>query len=148
MSTLNPNESAGYLANQMARLFAVQLAEALTPLNLATAQFAVLMHLWQQDQRTQSELAACIGLEQATMANTLARMERDGLIERHPHPADRRAQMIHLTQRAKDLQEPATSTANNVNAQTLSPLSEQEQQQLVSLMTRVIQHQLAWRAGR
>ena len=40
-------------------------------------------------------------MEQATIANTLARMERDGLIERRVHPRDKRAQQIFLTDKAR-----------------------------------------------
>ncbi|MFD1532387.1 winged helix DNA-binding protein [Pseudonocardia aurantiaca] len=34
------------------------------------------------------------------MASTLARMERDGLVERVPDPHDRRRSLVHLTPRA------------------------------------------------
>ncbi len=45
------------------------------------------------------------------MANTLTRMERDGLVERRPHPSDKRAQLLFLTERAKGLQEAAEAAA-------------------------------------
>jgi len=46
------------------------------------AQFLALSELWGDDGLTQRELAERLGVEQATMANTLARMERDRLVER------------------------------------------------------------------
>jgi DNA-binding MarR family transcriptional regulator len=45
------------------------------------------------------------------MANTLARMERDGLIERRPHPHDKRAQLIFLTAKASAMQAEAVEAA-------------------------------------
>ena len=141
MPALPKAQSAGYLANHMARLFAVQLTEALRPLGIATAQFAVLLQLWQADGLTQRDLVVLLDLEQATVANTLARMERDGLIERCPHPEDQRAQIIHLTQPARALERPATAAARAVNHRALAGLAPGEVEQLLSLMARVIETQ-------
>jgi DNA-binding MarR family transcriptional regulator len=52
-----------------------------------------------------------LDIEQATMANTLARMERDGLIERRRHPTDKRAQQIFLTDRARAMEAEAKEAA-------------------------------------
>ena len=46
------------------------------------------------------------------MANTLSRMERDGLISRRRHPTDRRAQLVFLTARGKALRESAMAAAS------------------------------------
>jgi len=130
--------SAGYLANHMARLFFQDLATAVKPLGLAPAQFMTLLELWKEDGRTQKDLVQCLDVEQATLANTLARMERDGLVMRKPHPKDRRAQSIWLTERARNLQEPATTAARSVNQSALSGLSEEEGKLFLDLMTKVI----------
>ena len=49
------------------------------------------------------------------MANTLSRMERDGLIERRPHPTDRRAQLVFLTGKARDMKDEALSAADEAD---------------------------------
>ena len=95
------NQSAGYLANHMARLFAQGLQARIKHLGLAPAQFMTLLALWQEDGLTQRQLIERLDVEQATMANTLARMVRDGLIERRPHPEDGRAQVVCLTAKAR-----------------------------------------------
>lgn len=130
--------SAGYLANHMARLFAAGLHRRIRPLGLAPAQFMTLLELWEGDGLTQSELVARLDVEQATMANTLARMERDGLIERRADPGDRRARRIFLTDRARALEEPTKAAAQAQNAQALAGLSAQERGVFIDLMTRVI----------
>ena len=45
------------------------------------------------------------------MANTLSRMERDGLISRRKHPKDGRAQLVYLTARGRTLRETAMAAA-------------------------------------
>ncbi len=95
--------AAGVLAAELARLYGAELQRRLVPLGLSAAQFLVLSELWAEDGQTQRQLTARLGVEQATMANTLARMERDRLIERMPHPDDRRAQIVALSDAARTL---------------------------------------------
>ncbi|KIC35414.1 MarR family winged helix-turn-helix transcriptional regulator [Leisingera sp. ANG-M7] len=130
--------SAGFLANHMARLFAAALAGQVQPLGLAPAQFMVLLELWAREGRTQAELTAALSVEQATMANTLARMERDGLIERRPSPEDKRARLVHLTAKARGLQQEAITAAQGVNRQALEGFSAEEAAQFLAQMRRVI----------
>lgn len=130
--------SAGYLANHVARLFARELAEAVRPLGLAPAQFMVLLELWREEGLTQKDLVGRLDVEQATMAATLARMERDGLIERRPDQTDARARRIQLTSRARALQEPALAAAKSVNARALAGFSEAEREVLLSGLRRIV----------
>lgn len=126
--------SAGYLANHMARLFAQRLHERIRPLGLAPGQFVTLLELWEGDGLTQRELVERLDVEQATMANTLARMERDGLIERRAHETDARAKTVHLTTKAVALREPAQAAAREVNAMALGDMDDADMDRFVAAM--------------
>lgn len=130
--------SAGFLANHMARLFAAGLHRRIRPLGLAPAQFMTLLELWAEDGLTQKQLVQRLDVEQATMANTLARMQRDGLVTKQPHASDRRAQMICLTEKARQLRAPALAAAEGQNSQALAPLSADERTIFIGMMGRVI----------
>jgi len=130
--------SAGYLTNHLARLFAHALHGRIAPLGLAPAQFMTLLELWEGDGLTQVELVSRLDVEQATMANTLTRMERDGLIRRAPHPDDRRARLVFLTERARALRTPAIEAAQSVNSDMLEPLDANERDMLVGLLARMV----------
>jgi DNA-binding MarR family transcriptional regulator len=136
--SFDKSRSAGFLANHMARLFARGLAERVRPLGLAPAQFMTLLELWSEDGLTQKELVERLDVEQATIANTLARMERDGLIRRAPHPDDGRSQSIRLTAKGAALREPAIAAAKAQNALALEGLSEAERSQFLAQMRQVI----------
>jgi len=136
--TFEKQKSAGYLANHMARLFAQGLAARIKPLGIVPGQFPALLALWEEDGLTQKELIARLDLEQATIANTLSRMERDGLIRRTPHPSDARAQQIWLTAAARAIRQAAQTAAMNQNKLALSALAPAEQKQFINLMNRVI----------
>lgn len=134
----DPARSPGFLANQMARLFAQALAREVKPLGLAPAQFMTLLALWERDGQTQAELTARLDVEQATMANTLSRMVRDGLVERVPHPSDRRASLIRMTPRARELEGPAKACASAVNARATEGMSEADRSRFLALMGHAI----------
>ena len=116
----NKDQSAGYLANHMARLFARGLTARIRPLGLTTGTFPALLELWEADGLTQKQLVERLDIEQATMANTLARMERDGLIRREKDENDGRVQRVWLTDRARELRDPATEAAMAENTEALA----------------------------
>lgn len=132
------SHSTGFLANHMARLLASCLQEKLRGLGLAPAQFMVLLELWDEDAQTQRQLIGRLDVEQATMANTLARMQRDGLIARHQSKRDGRSKVVFLTQKARLLQGPATQAAQAANKKALAGLGVEEQAKLNELMKTVI----------
>jgi len=98
----------------------------------------VLLELWALDGQTQSALTQALDVEQATMANTLRRMERDGLVERRPSKEDKRARLVCLTEKARGLQGQAVLAAQDQNQVALAGLSEVEQIALIEMMQRVI----------
>jgi len=104
-------ESATYLASLLAKSLSRALQERGNKLGFAPGQFPVLLELWSEEGLTQKQLLDRLDIEQATMANTLARMERDGLVVRKKHPTDRRAQQVFLTSKARDMETEAKEAA-------------------------------------
>ena len=130
-------DSLGYQIAHLNRLYDRRMQEALGDLGVAPGQFAPLVMLFEQDGLTQAELCRRINGEQPTMANTLDRMERDGLIKRKPDPDDKRRATIHLTPRADDMRARVMEQARQVAAQAVKALSASEQDQLFSLIARL-----------
>ena len=85
------------------RLYARALGNRLAPYDVHPGYLSVLQVLWKGDGLIQKDLRARLGIEQATLSNTLKRMERDGLIVRTPNPRDRRHHAITLTDRGKSV---------------------------------------------
>jgi DNA-binding MarR family transcriptional regulator len=72
------------------------------------------------------------------MAQMLARMERDGLIERSRDPDDGRSSRVVLTEAARDRMPTAIATLFEGNREALAGFTDDEAAQLASLLTRVI----------
>lgn len=132
------DRSEGYLVNHMARLFARHLEQRLKRHDLALGAFPALLHLWEEEGLTQRDLVERLGIEQPTMAATLSRMERDGLVTRRRDAVDGRVQRLELTERAKALQEPAIAEAAAVNEMATGALTSGEQHKFLELVTRII----------
>ena len=87
-----------YLTNQASRRF-MKLALADTP--LTGEEFAVLSYLYANGPRTLSQAARDLGLPVTSLATTVAPLVDADRIERTPHPRDRRARLLTLTERGR-----------------------------------------------
>lgn len=128
------NQSLGYVINHVARQFARALYQEISPLGVVPGQFAQLLTLYEQDGLTQQELCDLVQIEQPTMANTLRRMERDGLITREPHPSDGRKQVISLTGKARELEPKLVAAAQRINAAAVEHLPSEDRQRLMDML--------------
>jgi DNA-binding MarR family transcriptional regulator len=134
-------QSLGYLVNQLARLFAQRLERRLATHGAPLGQFPLLLVLWEEEGLTQSEIARRLGFEQPTVANTLKRMIRDGLIETVPDPANRKQVLVTLTEKARQLRGPLTAEARAVNAEAAGALSPEE---IEALQRAILKLTKAW----
>ncbi|MCF8500760.1 MAG: MarR family transcriptional regulator, partial [Rhodospirillum sp.] len=106
---------------------------------LSSGVFPVLLQLWAKDGQFQSELLKAIKVEQPTLANTLSRMERDGLVRREADSEDRRRSRVYLTDRAREIERDAVTHAMDINIRASSVLTPEEHAQLLDFLVRVSQ---------
>jgi DNA-binding MarR family transcriptional regulator len=132
------SDSALYLTSQLAKGLSRALQKRATALGFSPGQFPVLLALWHEDGLTQRQLLDRMEVEQATLANTLARMERDGLILRRPHPSDRRAQIISLSERGRDLEQMAIEAAAQADDEIFAGFRRFERELLLEYMRMAI----------
>ena len=128
----------GHLISLAARGFA-RLSEArLKPLGFGVGHLPVLIALRDGRADTQRDLARFAKIEQPTMAQMLARMERDGLIRRKPDASDGRSSRIALTGVAQARLPDACAALFEGNREALGGFTDEEAAQLVDLLRRVI----------
>lgn len=128
--------SAGYLTNWAARLFARALERRLVGGN--SGPMPVFFALQDGRAMTQKALAQLAAVEQPTMANTLNRMERDGLIVRTPDPNDRRSALVSLTPLGRERTVGAFEAAVEVNGIATDALKPEERELFYDMMRRIV----------
>jgi DNA-binding MarR family transcriptional regulator len=134
----DPMKTPGHYISRTARAMARVGDIRLRTLGFATAQLPVLTALKDGARRSQSELAAWAKVEQPTMAQLLARMERDGIIRREADPSDRRSSLISLTDQARAKLPAGRAILVQGNKDATRGLSAEEVKTLIALLSRVL----------
>lgn len=129
--------SVGFLLAKAYQRACAIFKEEFEGYDLTTQQFALLCFLWREDGISQAELSAKSQIDRTTMGGLIDRLEGDGLVKRLPHPEDRRAYRICLTQAGKELEEPLSAIAMKTKSRFTSRLSDVELQTLVSLLEKL-----------
>jgi DNA-binding MarR family transcriptional regulator len=105
----------GRLLSAAARSVERQWDERLRQIDLTHAAVIVLDHVVTSGEAGAEALATAAHVQPQTMSKTLDRMERDGLVERLPDPADRRRRIVRPTPRGRS----AWDSARHVEREVL-----------------------------
>jgi DNA-binding MarR family transcriptional regulator len=84
--------------------------------DVTRAQFA-LMRWPGIDGLRPGEVAELAGLSKQAVNDLLGELERNGYIERHPHPRDGRARIVRLTPRGEELWRTSFDTSRGLEAE-------------------------------
>lgn len=84
-------------ARRAARSLARRFDLAFQPLDLTNGQFSLMMTLNQPQPPRISRLAEFLAMDRTTLTATLKPLQRRGLVEVLPDPADRRGKVMRLT---------------------------------------------------
>jgi 3-hydroxy-9,10-secoandrosta-1,3,5(10)-triene-9,17-dione monooxygenase reductase component len=93
---------------------------------LTVPEYRVLFCLAGADGLGVGDLAAMAIMAQPRMTKVLDRMERQGLVGRHPDGSDRRRVLIHLTAAGRARAAPVLRAAKAHEARLLAPFSAEE----------------------
>lgn len=133
-----PLGKPGHLINRAARAFA-RIGEArLKPHSFGVGHLPVLVALKDGDALSQKDLARFARIEQSSMAQMLARMERDALIERAPDPTDGRSTLISLSEGALARLPAVREVLIKGNREALDGFSEEDAATLAVLLLRLL----------
>lgn len=125
------------LLGRVTRGFTRIADDGLREFGFAVGQLPVLVSLKERKTLSQAELARIAQVEQPSMAQLLARMERDGLVERVPDPDDKRSRLISLTPLATRRLPKAKAVMDAHAQQVLDGFSAEDIAQLMALLTRL-----------
>lgn len=106
----------GYLLVQASYTLRTALAATLLPHRLSPSQYAVLTVLARDPGASGADLARACNTTPQAMNGVLVTLERDGLIERRPHPTHGRILQVTLSEEGKRRLEAANPAVRELEA--------------------------------
>jgi len=96
-TTSDPRELLGYLLKHATAKLMAKTDEALAPFGVDGKEFGALRVLAHGEPQSQLQVARTLGVDRTTMVALLDALERRGTVTRRPDPADRRRNVVELT---------------------------------------------------
>lgn len=127
----------GYLLSDSGRVLRRTFDERVRSLGLTAVQARLLLSLVKFPDNNQAFYADRIEVEPITLTRIVDRMEEAGWVERVADPADRRARLLHLTDKSREIVERLRTIVDGLVADMAEGLSKQEQATLANLLERV-----------
>jgi DNA-binding MarR family transcriptional regulator len=104
---------------------------------MTRAQWMILVRLDRQPGISQNELAALIEVEPITVGRLIDRLEKRGMVARHPDPADRRVWRLHLSQAAQPMLKTIRKAREELNDILTAGLPKKDLDALVDSLLRM-----------
>jgi DNA-binding MarR family transcriptional regulator len=127
----------GFLLSKMGMVAQRRFSARLDSVGLTPRMWGALNVLEREGAITQQGLCKGIGMDPSSMVSTIDELEAKGLVERRPHPTDRRAHALHVTDAGRETLARGKRVAHEAQEELLAPLDEQEREQLRGLLLRL-----------
>lgn len=98
---MNLRPEALSLVCDVARAMRTYIDQRAREHGMTRAQWSVLARLERNEGMTQAEMAEALEIQPISLVRLIDRLCVHGLVQRRPHPRDRRANRLYLTQRGR-----------------------------------------------
>lgn len=136
----NMDESLGFIVSRTGAAIKAEFHKRIKPYDITVEQWSVLNRLGERDGVTQRDLAERTTKDQPNTARILDKLEKKGLARRAGNPEDRRAFLIYLTDKGRDLREKIIPISTQLNKEASIGLDTEECSQLMDLLNRVFEN--------
>jgi len=136
------DESVGYAIYRTGKALKFELRRSfrLAGIDMTSEQWALLCRLWEREGRSQKELAECSFKDTANITRMIDVLEGRGIVYREKDKHDRRTYRIFLTDEGRKLKDQLMPIYISESERGFSCLTEQEQQDLLSMLNRLYAH--------
>ena len=93
-----PGPALGYLLKHATMQLTASTDAALEPFDIDSKDLGVLQVLVGREPTSQQQVAESLGVDRTTMVALLDTLEAKGVVTRRPDPADRRRNVVELTE--------------------------------------------------
>jgi DNA-binding MarR family transcriptional regulator len=111
-------------------------AEELRPLELENVHAGILLHVGLLGMPTQRQLVDSMGVDKSSVVRALDTLEARGLVRREPHPTDRRAHAVVVTEAGQAVLGQVTAAAGRTEARLTTCFTPEELELFHSMVVR------------
>jgi MarR family transcriptional regulator for hemolysin len=127
----------GLALAQTAKAVGRAFDDALSAAGGSRPTWLILLALQKAQPSTQTDLAAAVGIREATLSHHLAALEAEGLVARVRHPDNRRVQQVSLTPAGSERFQTLAAAAGAHDRRLRAGLSERQATELRGLLGRL-----------
>ncbi|SEP03972.1 DNA-binding transcriptional regulator, MarR family [Amycolatopsis saalfeldensis] len=117
------HRALGYLLKHANLKFTALTDAALAPFGIDGKDLGALRVLAHRDPTSQLQVAQTLGVDRTTMVALLDALEDKGIIRRQPDPADRRRNVVELTEQGSEAYDAAEAAYQEAEKTFLAALS-------------------------
>jgi DNA-binding MarR family transcriptional regulator len=132
-----PPQAVGFLLSQLgfetARRFHALMAEV----ELDPRQFALMRAIDASEGLSQNAVSEWLRIPPSSMVAVVDSLEARGLVERRPHPSDRRSRTLHITVDGRKVLDSATQHAIGLEQTVCGNFSPDQREKLLDMLARV-----------
>lgn len=128
----------GFLIRRLHQIHTALFMEECAKFNVTPVQYSMMTAIAEQPGLEQARLAQEVGVDRATLANVVARLESRGLLRRTTTKTDRRLKRVVLTAKGKRLLVQMTQAAQRAHARTVDVLSPAERAAFLHFLARLV----------
>jgi DNA-binding MarR family transcriptional regulator len=136
----DPSDNTGYLIWQLGQAAAQHLERNLRPLGINLAQLRALVLVSLDPGISSAELARRSGLTAQSMGAAVKGLVERGMLERGPHPVNRRVQRLRVTGEGLAMAERAQEAVEGVQDALFEAASEEERAAVHAVLRRLVEH--------
>lgn len=128
----------GFLIRRLHQIHSALFAEESSGLDVTPPQYGVLSVIALQPGLDQSAIAEEIGVDRATLASVVARLEAAGFVRRTISKTDRRQKLLSLTPRGRTILTRMQEPVQRAQERILEPLPPKDREQFLKLLNRLV----------
>lgn len=98
------NEAMGRKVNVLFRLCMIHLREEMKKMGFGAGDYPFLAVLFLKEGVSQDELSRYMRVDKSYTARALAKLEKMGMVERHPDPDEHRIKRVFLSQKSRQIE--------------------------------------------
>ena len=131
------NSEVFYSIHELSRTISTYADKAMAEAGITHVQWWALMHIYENEGLTQSELAKLMQMGRASLGKLLERMEAKSWIERHPDTADNRVRRVFVGSKAAPIYAVMTRLATEIFRRFLAGTDAAEVHQLHDTLRKI-----------